>query len=68
MGYPLGAHLTRRRLSLSAHGQEGFHDALEVVARSADGASIPLQVDGDYIGDVVEARFDLAPGALTVVS
>ena len=29
---------------------------------------IALQVDGDYIGSVTRARFDLAAGALTVVS
>jgi diacylglycerol kinase family enzyme len=46
----------------------GFHDAREVVARSADGAPIPLQVDGDYIGDVTKARFTLAAGKLTVVA
>ncbi len=47
---------------------QGFHDAREVVASSADGAPIPLQVDGDYIGDVTEAHFTLAAGKLTVVA
>ena len=46
----------------------GFHAAHEVVARSADDAPIPLQVDGDHIGDVVEARFTLAASRLTVVA
>jgi hypothetical protein len=29
---------------------------------------VPLEVDGDWIGDVVEARFDVSPRALTVVA
>jgi diacylglycerol kinase family enzyme len=34
---------------------------------SADGRPVPLQVDGDYIGDTVEARYEVLPGALTVL-
>ena len=52
----------------AARSVRGFHGAGEVVARSVDGAPIPLQVDGDHIGDVAEARFSVHPGALTVVS
>src|SRR3954451_2156804 len=40
----------------------------DVRATSADGRPVPLQVDGDYIGDTVEARFEVLPGALTVLS
>src|SRR3954447_19045689 len=40
----------------------------EAVARSVDGRPIPIQVDGDHIDDVVEARFAVAPGALHVVA
>lgn len=39
-----------------------------LVVRSTDGREIPLQVDGDHIGDVTEARFSILPQALTVVS
>ncbi len=46
----------------------GFQDAGEVVARPADGRPMPLQVDGDHIGNVTEARFSVAPGRLAVVS
>ncbi len=45
-----------------------FADATEFTAVVSDGRPVPLQVDGDYIGDVLEARFAVAPGALTVVS
>ena len=33
-----------------------------------DGRPIPVQVDGDHIGDELEARFAVAPGALRVVA
>jgi diacylglycerol kinase family enzyme len=34
---------------------------------STDGRRVPLQVDGDYIGDTVEARYEVLPRALTVL-
>jgi diacylglycerol kinase family enzyme len=46
-------------------GLEGLTD---VTVRSVDGRALPMQVDGDYVGDVLEARYELAPGGLTVVS
>ncbi|MDQ3631371.1 MAG: hypothetical protein M3417_08940, partial [Actinomycetota bacterium] len=83
-GHLAGAVLTRARLTdlpsiayrafvprgrmIGAKAVRGFHDTARVVARSTDGAQIPLHVDGDYIGSVTEATFDLAAGALTVVS
>ena len=39
----------------------------ELVVRSADGRPVPLQVDGDYIGEEAEARFVVEPGALRIV-
>jgi diacylglycerol kinase family enzyme len=39
-----------------------------VVVRTLDGRPIPLQVDGDFVGRVEEARYTIAPRALTVVS
>ena len=36
--------------------------------RSTDDRAIPIQVDGDHIADELEARFSVAPGALTVVA
>jgi diacylglycerol kinase family enzyme len=40
----------------------------ELTVRSADGRPLPLQVDGDFLGEVAEARYAILPGALTVVS
>jgi diacylglycerol kinase family enzyme len=42
-----------------------FHEA---TVRSVDERAIPIQVDGDHIDDVTEARFSVAPGALRVVA
>ena len=40
----------------------------ELIVRSADERALPLQVDGDFLGDVAEARYSIRPRALTVVS
>jgi len=45
-----------------------YEDADDVLVRSTDGRAVPLEVDGDYVGDVEEARYAIAPGGLTVVS
>src|SRR3712207_7757216 len=42
-----------------------FDRLQDVRIRSLDGRPVPLQVDGDHIGDAHEARFSVAPGALT---
>jgi diacylglycerol kinase family enzyme len=58
-----------RRPRLVKHRQvTGFYGLEALEARSPDGAPIPLQVDGDYIGDIPQARFGIAPGALRVVA
>jgi len=57
-----------RRARVTRHrAVDGFTGVTELTVRSADGRAIPLQVDGDHIGDVVEARYEVLPGALTVV-
>jgi len=40
----------------------------EVVVCSADERPLPLQVDGDYLGEVAEARYSILPDALAVVA
>jgi diacylglycerol kinase family enzyme len=58
-----GAARIAKHKGIDAFG--AFHEA---VVRSTDGRAIPIQVDGDHIDDVLEARFSVAPGALRVVA
>jgi diacylglycerol kinase family enzyme len=46
----------------------GLSDLSELIVRSADGRPLPLQVDGDYLGEVTEARYSVLPEALNVIS
>ncbi|MEA2299491.1 MAG: hypothetical protein QOE44_26 [Solirubrobacteraceae bacterium] len=57
-----GLHLADHRM---VHALRPF---TELDLRSADGRPLPLHVDGDYVGEVTEARFDVVPGALSVVA
>jgi diacylglycerol kinase family enzyme len=58
-----------RRARVVRHRQiTGIADMTELTVRSADGRALPLQVDGDYLGEVEEARYSIMPGALYVVS
>jgi diacylglycerol kinase family enzyme len=58
-----------RRTRVARHRQVSpFADARELTVRSADGEPLPLQVDGDYLGEVVEARYSILPRALNVVA
>jgi diacylglycerol kinase family enzyme len=58
-----------RRARLSHHRQiSNFHNVTELTVSSADGQPLPLQVDGDYLGEVQEARYSILPRALTVVA
>lgn len=47
---------------------DGFSGASSLTVSSATGRPLPLQVDGDYIGEVTEARFTIRPRALAVVA
>jgi diacylglycerol kinase family enzyme len=58
-----GAARIAKHRGIDAFG--AFHEA---IVRSTDGRAIPIQVDGDHIDDVLEARFSVAPGALRVVA
>jgi diacylglycerol kinase family enzyme len=62
------ARLFSRRLRVADHRRVfAWSGHSEARCVSADGRPVPLQVDGDYIGDTVEARYEALPGALTVV-
>ena len=39
----------------------------EMTVRSADGRLLPLQPDGDFLGEVEEARYSILPAALKVL-
>ncbi len=45
-----------------------FSDLRELRVRSLDERPLPLQVDGDYIGEAPEALFGVKPGGIAVVS
>ncbi|HYF25056.1 MAG TPA: diacylglycerol kinase family protein [Baekduia sp.] len=56
-------------LKVTDHRQiSPFSGQTAFVVRTTDGRSVPVEVDGDYIGDVTEARFGIEPGGLTVVA
>jgi diacylglycerol kinase family enzyme len=44
-----------------------FPELTELTVQSADERPLPLQVDGDYIGEVGEARYSIMPEALHVI-
>jgi diacylglycerol kinase family enzyme len=46
----------------------GYSGVDAVTVRSLDGRPMPVQVDGDYIGETELAEFSVRPGALRVVS
>jgi diacylglycerol kinase family enzyme len=58
-----------RRASVVGNRQiTGLQAFRELTVRSADGRALPLQVDGDYLGEVQEARYSVKPRALNVVA
>ena len=58
-----------RRARVTGHRQvRGLTGLSELTVRTADERPLPLQVDGDYLGDVTEARYSVMPQALNVVS
>jgi diacylglycerol kinase family enzyme len=65
--------ITWRALSGRAHvvrhrRVRGFSELTEVSVTSRDDRPLPLQVDGDYIGDVAQATFACLPKGMLVVS
>jgi diacylglycerol kinase family enzyme len=66
---PVALRLLSPKRSISGHPQvRDFRGVGGLRCVSADGRPIPLHVDGDHIGDVGEAVFEIRPGALRVVS
>lgn len=58
-----------RRARVTGHRQvTGLRDLGELTVVSADERPLPLQVDGDFLGEVHEARYSIRPAALTVVA
>jgi diacylglycerol kinase family enzyme len=58
-----------RRARVVRHRQvTGLPSTSELTVRSTDERPLPLQVDGDFVGEVTEARYSIMPDALTVVS
>jgi diacylglycerol kinase family enzyme len=57
-----------RRARVSDHRQVSpIRPLRELTVRSADERPLPLQADGDFLGEVEEARYSILPGALSVV-
>jgi diacylglycerol kinase family enzyme len=58
-----------RRARVARHRQiSSFRDVSELTVSTADGKPLPLQVDGDYLGEVTEARYSILPRALNVIA
>jgi diacylglycerol kinase family enzyme len=63
------ARLLSERLRMVDHRRvSGFTTSGEVRIVSVDGRAVPIQVDGDYIGDAAEAVFGVWPRALRIVA
>src|SRR5262249_40207911 len=50
------------------HRVHPISGAQRLRVRTLDERPLPLQVDGDYIGEVDEAAFGVTPGGIAVVS
>ncbi len=58
-----------KRARIVRHGAiTGFEHVEQLICRTLDDRPVDLQVDGDYIGAVDEARFSVLPQGLAVVS
>jgi diacylglycerol kinase family enzyme len=65
----IGWRALSRRARVLGHRQvTSLPEVRELRVRTADGRPLPLQVDGDYLGEVAEAHYSVLPGALNVVA
>ncbi len=63
------ARALSHKLRVSRHRHvHPFSGAQGLIVRSRDERPLPLQVDGDYIGEWHEAAFDVRPNGIAVVS
>jgi diacylglycerol kinase family enzyme len=71
---PLGVSLIGARAMLPRsrvvghRNVTGLSQVVELTVSSADDRKLPLQVDGDFLGHVDEARYSVLPRALSVVA
>jgi len=57
------------QLAITGHRRvEGFSGARELTVRAAGSHALPIQVDGDMIGESTVARFTVEPRALGVIA
>jgi diacylglycerol kinase family enzyme len=70
LGLPaIGWRAFSRRARVVGHRQvTGLPRLTELTVQSADGRPLPLQADGDYLGEVALARYSVLPDALHVVA
>jgi diacylglycerol kinase family enzyme len=65
----IGLRAFSRGARVTGHRQvTGLSEMTELTVRSSDGRPLPLQVDGDHLGEVAQARYSIMPGALNVVA
>lgn len=65
----IGLRAFSRGARVSRHRQiTGLPGLTELTVRSTDERPLPLQVDGDYLGEASEARYSILPGALNVLA
>jgi diacylglycerol kinase family enzyme len=58
-----------KRAPISGHRRVTAFDGVHGLrVRSVDDRPVPLQVDGDYIGEETEAVFEIKPGGLRVIA
>ncbi|MFZ2114130.1 MAG: diacylglycerol kinase family protein [Solirubrobacteraceae bacterium] len=58
-----------KRARIARHRQvTPLEETLELTVSSSNGQPLPLQVDGDYLGEVMQARYSVLPRALSVIS
>ncbi len=60
--------LSKRARLVNHRHVHPFAEVKQLKVRSLDGRPLPLQVDGDYIGEVDDARFGIRPGGLAVIA